>query len=110
MKYAKDNYDFKELLEKDKDINVKIEHGTKEKINACVMGESNLLIGNKEKYTTKTQINYKFPIKVNDTIGKVDLYIQNKLVQSRKIVSKDNVEEYNYRYCIKKAFDYFVFQ
>lgn len=110
MKYAKDNYDFKELLEKDKDINVKIEHGTKEKIKACVMGESNLLIGNKEKYTAKTQINYKFPIKVNDTIGKVDLYIQNKLVQSRKIVSKDNVEEYNYRYCIKKAFDYFVFQ
>ena len=110
MKYAKENYDYRDILEENKIIDVKLERGTKKSVSAYVEGKSNFLMSNNEKCDVKTKINYDFPIYKNDIIGRVDLYIQDKLIQTRNIISNENAEEYNYRYCLKKTFDYFVFQ
>lgn len=110
MNYGKDNFYYKNLLKKNKVIRVNTDGGTKNSIQASIMGKSKYLINSNETFQFKTNINYDFPIKENEKIGTVDVYIGDKKVQTRNIVSKESVEEFNFKYCFNKVFNWFVLQ
>ena len=110
MNYGKENYNYKNLLKKNKIININTERGTKQKIKAYIQGSSKYLINNKENYNFKTKIHYNFPIEKKDKIGTVDIYINNKKIQTRNIIAQENVEEYNFKYCLNKVFNCFILQ
>ena len=110
MNYGKDYYNNKSLLEKNKEINVNLERGTKKNIKASILGSSKYLINNDEKYNFKTNISYKYPIKENDKIGTVDIFIEDNKVQTRNIVAKEAASEYNFKYCFQKVLNWFILQ
>ena len=110
MNYGKDNYDYKNLLKKNKEINVNVERGTKKSIKASIIGSSKYLLNSHEKYNFKTNISYKYPIKEDDKIGTVDIYIEDNKVQTRNIIAKEAVSEYNFKYCFQKVFNWFILQ
>lgn len=110
MNYGKENYNYKNLLKKNKVINVKTEQGTKKSIKASIQGKSKYLINNNEKYSFETNISYHFPVEENDKIGTVDVYIDDKKVQTRDIIARESVEEFNFKYCFNKVFDWFILQ
>lgn len=110
MNYGKENYQYKNLLEKDKTICVKTNQGTKESIKATVKGSSKYLINPNDNFNFKTNIQYKYPIKENQKIGTVDVYINDKKIQTRSIIAKESVEEFNFKYCFNKVFGWFILQ
>lgn len=110
MNYGKENYNYKNLLKKNKEINVNVEQGTKTSIKASITGSSKYLLNRHEKYNFKTNIRYSYPIKEDDKIGTVDVYIEENKVQTRDIIAKEPVEEYNFKYCFKKVLDWFILQ
>lgn len=87
-----------------------LERGTKKKIKASILGSSKYLINPNEKYNFKTNISYKYPIKENDKIGTVDIFIEDNKVQTRNIVAKEAVSEYNFKYCFQKVLNWFILQ
>ena len=109
MNYGKENYHYENLLEKNKEIEINTEGGTKKRIKASILGKSKYLINEKEKAHYKTNIDYHFPINQNDKIGTVDIYIDNKKIQTRNIVAKESVEAFDFKYCINKVFGWFLF-
>lgn len=110
MNYGKENYNYKNLLKKNKVIKVKTERGTKKSIKAAITGTSKYLINNKERYNFKTNINFSYPIEEKEKIGTVDVYINDKKVQTRNIIAKESVEEFNFKYCFNKVFGWFILQ
>ena len=110
MNYGKNNYHSKNLLKKNKIINIHTEGGTKKSIKASIVGKSKYLINDKEKAYFKTNIHYHFPVKENDKIGTVDVYIDNKKIQTRNILAKESVEAYDLKYCFNKVFSWFLLQ
>lgn len=110
MNYGKENYHYENLLKKNKEISIHTEGGTKESIKASIVGKSKYLINEKEKACYKTNIDYHYPVNRNDVIGTVDIYIDNKKIQTRNIVAKESVEAFDFKYCINKVFGWFLFQ
>lgn len=110
MNIGKEKFYYKDIMEKDREIEINIETGTKEKIKAYIQGESRMLISEEDVIDIKTEIDYKLPVKKNQTIGSVDIYVNNQCIEKHAIISKESVREYNYKYCLEKTFDYFVLQ
>ena len=110
MNYGKENYHYKNLLEKNKTIRIKTEGGTKKSIQASVVGNSKYLMNKNDNSDFKTNLHYEYPIKKNQKIGTVDVYINHQKVQTRNIVAKESVEEFNFQYCLNKVFNWFILQ
>ena len=45
---------------------------------------------------------------VKDKVGSVWVYINNKKVKNIKIISKEKVYKFDFTYCLRKAFSYFI--
>lgn len=110
MNIGKENYKYKTVLEDDRLINLTVKNGTKDSITAKIDGGSSMLLSNEDKIDIKTTFDYTFPINEQAVIGKVDIYVNNERIEQHNIVSLDSVKEYNFKYCLEKTFDYFIFQ
>lgn len=110
MNMGKDNYEYKTVLEDDRLLNLTVKNGTKDSITAKIDGGSSMLLSNEDKIDIKTAFDYTFPINEQDVIGKVDIYVNNECIEQHNIISLDSVKEYNFKYCLEKTFDYFIFQ
>ncbi|MFQ9515517.1 MAG: D-alanyl-D-alanine carboxypeptidase family protein [Eubacterium sp.] len=110
MNIGKENFNYKTVLEDDRQLEVAIDNGTKNKIVAQVNGNSRMLVSDQDQIEMKTFFDYQLPVKRNDTIGHVDIYINNQKVEQHKIVSMESVRKYDYKYCLEKAFGYFIFE
>ena len=74
------------------------------------MGNSKYLMNKNDNSDFKTNLHYEYPIKKNQKIGTVDVYINHQKVQTRNIVAKESVEEFNFQYCLNKVFNWFILQ
>lgn len=110
MSFGKKNYNYKDIIKNEPIISVNIENGTKSKINAKITGNYSALLSEKDIVKTETQFDYQLPIKKGSEIGQVDIFINDECVKKCEIKAMESVEEYNYIYCLRKAFDYFIFQ
>lgn len=108
MDYGKDNYEFKNIIEKNKPIMLPVENGIKSEIKCTFDSSLKALVSNEDKINIKTKIDYKFPINVKDKVGSVWVYINNKKVKNIKIISKEKVYKFDFTYCLRKAFSYFI--
>lgn len=110
MKYGKDSYQIKKVLEKDKRLSIPIDNGTKGKISACILGESQMLLSKTDSVEFVSDIKYQLPLAKGDSVGTVDIFVNDKKIERHKIIAEESVEKYNYQYCIKKFFEFFIFQ
>lgn len=110
MNIGKENYNYETVLESDRILNLAVENGTKDSITAKIEGGSSMLLSKEDKIEMKTSFDYTFPINANDVIGKVDVYVNNECIRQHSIVSTESVREYDFKYCLEKTFDYFIFQ
>ena len=108
MDYGKDNYEFKNIIEKNKPIMLPVENGIKSEIKCTLDSSLKALVSNEDKINIKTKIDYKLPINVKDKVGSVWVYINNKIVKKIKIISKEKVYKFNFTYCLRKALSYFI--
>jgi hypothetical protein len=102
------NYTKKKIKNIDNTIKVKIYNGTKKTIDAKIINKKNYLASDTEKIDVKTKFDYKLPIYKNDVIGNADIFIGGKMVNSCKILAKDTVLEYNFKYCLNKVINCFI--
>ena len=110
MRYGKKNYNYKEIIKTETTVSVNIENGTKSKIDAKVAESYSALLSENDTVKMETKIDYQLPIKKGSEIGEVEIFINDECVKKCKIKAMESVEEYNYTYCLKKTFDYFIFQ
>lgn len=110
MNIGKDRYNYKTILEDNRIIDINITNGTKDKISAQIDGGSRMLLSNEDRIDIKTSFDYSLPLNKNETIGNVDIYVNNQCVEKHKILSKESVKKYDYRYCFEKVFDLFTLQ
>jgi D-alanyl-D-alanine carboxypeptidase (penicillin-binding protein 5/6) len=108
MKLGKENYNYKTVLEENKLLQVSIADGTKESITAQIEGGSEMLLSESDEIEIKTSFNHQLPIKNNETIGKVEIYVNNQKIKENNIVSKESVGKYDFWYCLKKTATYFL--
>lgn len=110
MNMGKEQFHYKSILDNDMPVQVNIENGTKAQIKAKVEGNSSMLVSDNEMIDLKTSINYKLPIKKNEVVGNVDIYVNDKRVERHNIISMETVKKYDFAYCFEKTLDYFIFQ
>ena len=108
MDYGKDNYEFKNIIEKNKPIMLPVENGIKSEIKCTLDSSLKALVSNEDKINIKTKIDYKLPNNVKDKVGSVWVYINNKKVKNIKIISKEKVYKFDFTYCLRKALSYFI--
>lgn len=110
MNMGKEHYSYKTVLESDRLLELTVKNGTKDSITSKIEGGSGMLLSDEDKIQMQTSFDYIFPINKNDVIGKVDIYVNNECIDQHNIVAVDSVREYNFKYCLEKTFDYFIFQ
>lgn len=110
MNIGKEQYHYKTILEDNRQLDINIENGTKDKIKARVDSGSGMLLSDNDEVEIKTSFDYQLPVNQNDTIGSVDIYVNNQVVEQHKIIAMQSVRKYDYSYCIEKMLDYFMFQ
>lgn len=110
MNIGKESFHYKTIMEGDRQIDINIENGTKDKIKAQVEGRSRMLISDADKIDIRTSFDYQLPIKKNDILGNVDIYVNEQCVERHKIVSEEPVRKYDYEYCLESIFNYFILQ
>lgn len=110
MNLGKDNYNYKTVLESDRLLNLTVKNGTKDSITAKIEGGSSMLLSKEDIIEMKTTFDYSFPIEAQEVIGTVDVYVNNECIEQHNIVSTESVREYNFKYCLEKTFNSFIFQ
>ncbi len=110
MNMGKEKFDYKTIVKNGSELNLNIEGGTKNQIKAQIEGDSTMLLSKEDAVEIKTSFDYTLPVKKNDVLGKVDIYVNNQCVDEHNILAIDSVEKYNYKYCVKKILEYFILQ
>lgn len=110
MNMGKENYNYETIMESNSMLRLTIENGTKDCVTAKVEGDCGMLLAKEDKIEMKTNINYTLPIKKNDVVGTIDVYVNDQCIEQHNIVSTEKVRKYNYTYCLEKLFDAFTFQ
>ena len=101
LDYGFNNKEIK-IIKKKTDLvkTIKLKNFTKEKIKIYPKKDITILNDkgiNKEKYTTKVELNkISLPINKNATIGKIKVYQNNKIIKEEKLVTKEKVEKLTY--------------
>ena len=110
MERGKKDYHYRRLTDNKKKIRIDIQNGDRKSITALLKGESKMMVSGKDHVSFKTIINYTLPVKRNDTVGKVLVYINGQRAGENKLISLDSAEAYDFNYCLNKIFRLFVFK
>ncbi len=101
LDYGFNNKELK-IIKKKTDLvkTIKLKNSTKEKIKLYPKNDITILNDkgiNKEKYTTKVELNkIALPINKNATVGKIRVYQNNKIIKEEKIITKEKIEKLTY--------------
>lgn len=99
LDFGFNNYEYKSLSKKDSiATEVIINKGTKEKINLIFENDSGILLN---KTSTQTEVveelilneNIEAPINQNDTLGKINYYVDNTLKTSVNLIAEESVHK-----------------
>ncbi len=110
MNYGINNYFYQNIFVPDEDYkSVPVIEGTKEYVDTYIPFSLGMLIGEDDE----VDVVYVMPdcviapVGTNEEIGRVNIYINDELFTSFPILSKEEVPEKDFWWCLKYVLDYF---
>lgn len=110
MSYGRDNYFYRNIFEKTYDYKeIKVENGLQESVGTYIPFEVNRLLSDEDEVDVIYEIisKAKAPVKKDEQVGKVRIYINGKLEEELPILTKGSVKEKTFRYFLHKIFLYY---
>ena len=110
MSYGRDNYFYRNIFEKTYDYKeIKVENGLQESVGTYIPFEVNRLLSDEDEVDVIYEIisKAKAPVKKDEQVGKVRIYINGKLEEELPILTKGSVKGKTFRYFLHKIFLYY---
>lgn len=111
ISYGQNNYEHRIIYSgKEYKNSTKVKNGIKDKVEVYSEGYENILVKKDEKVAVKYLLNksLKAPIRKNQIVGRVEIYVNDVIYKDYFIKAKNNIKEKNYKWKFNQIFTSFL--
>lgn len=111
LDYARNNFEKQVLLDNIKTFNVKVTNGTSDDINVVIDKKYSAYVKSDDEVKIEYNIpdSIMAPVKKNDVIGTVTVFINNEAVKQYNIISDKDISKCNYARKVSRIIRHFLY-